>query len=148
MTTSRKPGGSDPLSKADFEALARFRFGIRRYLRISEEIDALEVMAVPSVPFLVTTRIIAGFIAVIPLYVIGLLSSYLASYAIVVFYYGDSAGTYSHYFHLFLPPLDVIWSFFKVLVFAIVIILTHCYYGYTASGGPAGASAASPATGR
>ena len=38
MTTSRKPGGSDPLSKADFEALARFRFGIRRYLRISEEI--------------------------------------------------------------------------------------------------------------
>jgi DNA-binding MarR family transcriptional regulator len=38
MTTPRKPGVSDPLSKADFEALARFRFGIRRYLRISEEI--------------------------------------------------------------------------------------------------------------
>jgi phospholipid/cholesterol/gamma-HCH transport system permease protein len=111
-------------------------------MRISEEIDALEVMAVPSLPFLVTTRIIAGFIAVIPLYIIGLLSSYLASYAIVVFYYSDSAGTYSHYFHLFLPPLDVIWSFFKVLVFAIVIILTHCYFGYTASGGPAGVGVA------
>jgi phospholipid/cholesterol/gamma-HCH transport system permease protein len=111
-------------------------------MRISEEIDALEVMAVPSLPFLVTTRIIAGFIAVIPLYIIGLLSSYLASYAIVVYYYHDSAGTYSHYFHLFLPPLDVIWSFFKVLVFAIVIILTHCYYGYTASGGPAGVGVA------
>jgi phospholipid/cholesterol/gamma-HCH transport system permease protein len=111
-------------------------------MRISEEIDALEVMAVPSVPFLVTTRIIAGFIAVIPLYVIGLLSSYLASYAIVVFYYHDSAGTYSHYFHLFLPPLDVIWSFFKVLVFAVMIILTHCYFGYTASGGPAGVGVA------
>jgi phospholipid/cholesterol/gamma-HCH transport system permease protein len=111
-------------------------------MRISEEIDALEVMAVPSLPFLVTTRIIAGFIAVIPLYVIGLLSSYLAAYAIVVFYYHDSAGTYSHYFHLFLPPLDVIWSFFKVLVFAVVIILTHCYFGYTASGGPAGVGVA------
>ena len=111
-------------------------------MRISEEIDALEVMAVPSLPFLVTTRIIAGFIAVIPLYIIGLLSSYLASYAIVVFYYHDSAGTYSHYFHLFLPPLDVIWSFFKVLVFAVVIILTHCYFGYTASGGPAGVGVA------
>jgi phospholipid/cholesterol/gamma-HCH transport system permease protein len=111
-------------------------------MRISEEIDALEVMAVPSVPFLVTTRVIAGFIAVIPLYVIGLLSSYLASYAIVVYYYQDSAGTYSHYFHLFLPPLDVIWSFFKVLVFAIVIILVHCYYGYHASGGPAGVGVA------
>jgi phospholipid/cholesterol/gamma-HCH transport system permease protein len=111
-------------------------------MRISEEIDALEVMAVPSVPFLVTTRVIAGFIAVIPLYIIGLLSSYLASYVIVVFYYHDSAGTYSHYFHLFLPPLDVLWSFFKVLVFAIVIILVHCYYGYTASGGPAGVGVA------
>ena len=48
-------------------------------MRISEEIDALEVMAVPSLPFLVTTRIIAGFIAVIPLYIFGLLSSYLAT---------------------------------------------------------------------
>src|SRR5579875_1783759 len=111
-------------------------------MRISEEVDALEVMAVPSIPFLVTTRIIAGFIAVIPLYVIGLLCSYMASYAIVVFYYGESAGTYSHYFHLFLPPGDVVWSFFKVLVFAVVIILSHCYYGYYASGGPAGVGVA------
>jgi len=111
-------------------------------MRISEEIDALEVMAVPSIPFLVTTRVIAGFIAVIPLYVIGLLSSYLASYVIVVYYYHDSAGTYSHYFHLFLPPGDVIWSFGKVLIFAIMIILVHCYYGYTASGGPAGVGVA------
>ena len=111
-------------------------------MRISEEIDALEVMAVPSLPFLVTTRIIAGFIAVIPLYIIGLLSSYLASYVIVVYYYQDSAGTYSHYFHLFLPPGDVVWSFFKVLVFAVIIILTHCYFGYNASGGPAGVGVA------
>ena len=111
-------------------------------MRISEEIDALEVMAVPSVPFLVTTRIIAGFIAVIPLYVIGLLSSYFASQVIVVNYYHQSAGTYDHYFHLFLPPLDIIWSFFKVLVFAVVIVLTHCFFGYTAKGGPAGVGVA------
>jgi phospholipid/cholesterol/gamma-HCH transport system permease protein len=107
-------------------------------MRISEEIDALEVMAVPSIPFLVTTRIIAGFIAVIPLYIIGLLSSYLSTYLIVVYYEHASAGTYSHYFRLFLPPGDVIWSFFKVLVFSLVVILTHCYFGYTAKGGPAG----------
>ncbi|SER77008.1 MlaE family ABC transporter permease [Actinokineospora terrae] len=107
-------------------------------MRISEEIDALEVMAVPSLPFLVTTRIIAGFIAVIPLYIIGLLTSYLASRTITVHFYGQSAGTYDHYFTLFLPPEDVFWSFGKVLIFAIIIILSHCYYGYTASGGPAG----------
>jgi phospholipid/cholesterol/gamma-HCH transport system permease protein len=111
-------------------------------MRISEEIDALEVMGVPSLPFLVTTRIIAGFIAVIPLYIIGLLSSYLASRSIVVYFYGQSAGTYDHYFNLFLPPQDVFWSFGKVLIFAVVIILVHCYYGYRASGGPAGVGVA------
>jgi phospholipid/cholesterol/gamma-HCH transport system permease protein len=99
-------------------------------------------MGVPSLPFLVTTRIIAGFIAVIPLYIIGLLSSYLASRSIVVYFYGQSAGTYDHYFNLFLPPQDVFWSFGKVLIFAVVIILVHCYYGYRASGGPAGVGVA------
>ena len=111
-------------------------------MRISEEIDALEVMAVPSLPFLVTTRIIAGFVAVIPLYVVGLLSSYFATRPIVTVFYGQSTGTYDHYFHLFLPPGDVLWSFGKVLVFAVVIILIHCYYGYTATGGPAGVGVA------
>lgn len=111
-------------------------------MRISEEVDALEVMGLPSVPFLVTTRMIAGFIAVMPLYVIGLLSSYVATRFITTGYFGQSKGTYDHYFRLFLPPGDVLWSFGKVLVFAVVIILIHCYYGYTASGGPAGVGVA------
>jgi phospholipid/cholesterol/gamma-HCH transport system permease protein len=111
-------------------------------MRISEEIDALEVMAVPSVPFLVTSRIIAGFVAVVPLYVIGLLMSYLASRTVTTLFYGQSTGSYDHYFNLFLPPQDVLWSFGKVLIFAIVIILVHCYYGYHASGGPAGVGVA------
>ncbi|QGN58239.1 ABC transporter permease [Nostocoides sp. HKS02] len=111
-------------------------------MRISEEVDALEVMGVPSLPFLVTTRMIAGFVAVVPLYVLGLLSSYGATRFIVVHYFGQSAGTYDHYFHLFLPPIDVLYSFLKVMVFAVVIILIHCYYGYNASGGPAGVGVA------
>lgn len=111
-------------------------------MRISEEIDALEVMAVPSLPFLVTTRMIAGFIAVIPLYIVGLLASYLASRQVTVWFNGQSAGSYDHYFNLFLSPTDVLWSFGKVLIFAFVLILIHCYYGYTASGGPAGVGVA------
>ncbi|WP_149360523.1 MlaE family ABC transporter permease [Lolliginicoccus suaedae] len=111
-------------------------------MRISEEIDAVEVMAVPSLPFLVTTRIVAGFIAVIPLYIVGLLSSYFASRAINVYLNGQSTGSYDHYFNLFLPPEDVLWSFGKVLVFAFVLIMVHCYYGYNASGGPAGVGVA------
>jgi len=111
-------------------------------MRISEEVDALEVMGVPSLPFLVTTRMIAGFVAVIPLYVIGLLASYLATRVMVTQYFGQSPGTYDYYFHLFLPPVDVLWSFGKALVFSVVVVLVHCYYGYTASGGPAGVGVA------
>ncbi|WP_460794995.1 MlaE family ABC transporter permease [Nocardioides pacificus] len=111
-------------------------------MRISEEIDALEVMAIPSLPFLVTTRIIAGLIAIVPLYVVGLFSSYFATRLTVTQFYGQSTGTYDHYFNLFLPPGDVLWSFGKVLVFAVVVILIHCYHGYNASGGPAGVGVA------
>ncbi|ASR34694.1 ABC transporter permease [Prauserella marina] len=111
-------------------------------MRISEEIDALEVMGIPSIPYLVTTRIIAGFVAIIPLYAIGLLSSYIASRQVTVWFLGQSAGTYDHYFELFLPPEDVLWSFGKVLLFSVVVVLTHCYYGYRASGGPAGVGVA------
>ncbi len=111
-------------------------------MRISEEIDALEVMAVPSLPFLVTTRMIAAFIAVIPLYIVALAASYLSPRLITTLIYGQSAGTYDHYFLQFLPPIDILWSFAKLLFLAASIILIHCYYGYTASGGPAGVGTA------
>ncbi|GLY66338.1 MlaE family ABC transporter permease [Amycolatopsis taiwanensis] len=111
-------------------------------MRISEEVDALEVMGIPSVPYLVTTRVLAGVAAVIPLYAVGLLSSYLASRQITVWVYGQSTGTYDHYFALFLPPEDVLWSFLKVMIFSALVILSHCYYGYTATGGPAGVGVA------
>ena len=107
-------------------------------MRISEEIDALEVMAVPAIPFLVTTRVIAAFIAVIPLYIVALAASYLSPRLITTLIYGQSAGTYDHYFLAFLPPIDMLWSFFKLIILAVAIILIHCYYGFTASGGPAG----------
>ncbi|HVV30729.1 MAG TPA: ABC transporter permease [Mycobacteriales bacterium] len=107
-------------------------------MRVNEEVDALEVMGIPSIPFLVTTRVLAGMIAVIPLYVVGLLASYFATRFIVTSYYGQSSGTYDTNFHNFLPPEDVVYSFIKVIIFAMVIMLIHCYYGYYASGGPAG----------
>ncbi len=107
-------------------------------MRIGEEVDALEVMAVPSIPFLVTTRMMAAVLAIAPLYAIGLFASYLATRLVTVNYFGQSHGTYDHYFSQYLAPADVGWSFLKVLLFAIAIILIHCYYGYFASGGPAG----------
>ncbi|AXT83928.1 ABC transporter permease [Aeromicrobium sp. A1-2] len=107
-------------------------------MRISEEVDALEVMGIQSIPFLVTSRMVAAVIGVVPLYAVGLFASYLATRFVTTGYFGQSAGTYDHYFMQYLAPVDVLWSFAKVIVFAIAIILIHCYYGYFASGGPSG----------
>jgi phospholipid/cholesterol/gamma-HCH transport system permease protein len=111
--------------------------------RISEEIDALEVMAVPSLTYMVSTRIWAAIITIIPLYLAALFSSYLATQIIVTKFFTLSSGTYSHYFHLFLPPIDIFYSLVKAVLFAIVVTVIHCYYGYNASGGPAGVGVAS-----
>jgi phospholipid/cholesterol/gamma-HCH transport system permease protein len=111
-------------------------------MRISEEIDAVKVIGLDAVPYLVSTRVVAGFIAIIPLYVVGLLTSYFGSRLVTVQLRGQSAGTYDHYFQLFLPPVDILLSFGKVLVFAVLIILIHCRLGYFAHGGPTGVGVA------
>src|SRR2546423_1810113 len=111
-------------------------------MRVGEEIDALESLAVPSVPFLVTTRMLARLVAVVPLYVMGLLASYTSTRLMTTLFFGQSRGTYDHYFTAFLPREDIVISFIKVIVFAVIIILVHCYYGYHATGGPAGVGVA------
>lgn len=111
-------------------------------MRISEEIDALEVMGVDSFVYLVATRVWAAMLAMVPLYLAALFSSYLATELIVTKFFGLPTGTYSYYFRLFLPPVDILDSFIKAMVFAIVVTLVHCYYGFRASGGPAGVGVA------
>jgi phospholipid/cholesterol/gamma-HCH transport system permease protein len=111
-------------------------------MRISEEIDALEVMGVNSFVYLVATRVVAAVVAMVPLYLAALFSSFLASQLIVTKFFGLSNGTYSYYFRLFLPPVDILDSFIKAMVFAIVVAVVHCYYGYRATGGPAGVGVA------
>jgi len=107
-------------------------------MRVSEEIDALEVMAIPSVRFLVSTRIVAGLAAVVPLYAVALLASYACTRLIVTLVLGQSVGAYDHYFSTFLISSDIFASFVKVVIMSIVIMSVHCYYGFNASGGPAG----------
>jgi phospholipid/cholesterol/gamma-HCH transport system permease protein len=107
-------------------------------MRISDEIDALDVMAVPSLPFLVTTRMIAALASVIPLYLLALSGSYFATQLTVELVSKQGSGTYEHYFHAFLHTDDIIHSVLKVVIFSIIIIIIHCYYGFTASGGPEG----------
>jgi phospholipid/cholesterol/gamma-HCH transport system permease protein len=111
-------------------------------MRISEEIDALEVMAIRSVPYLVGTRLLAGMATVVPLYAVALVTSFVASRLTTVLVLGQSGGVYDHYFSTFLVPADVLWSFVQVIVMAFVVMLIHTYYGYHAAGGPAGVGTA------
>ncbi|CNH05413.1 organic solvents resistance ABC transporter permease [Mycobacterium tuberculosis] len=112
-------------------------------MRISEEIDALEALGIQSIPFVVTTRVIAGMITIIPLYVVTLALSYVSCAMVVNVMHGQSSGTYYHYFDSFIHPSDVLFSVLKALIFVTVIIAIHCYQGYFASGGPEGVGRAS-----
>jgi phospholipid/cholesterol/gamma-HCH transport system permease protein len=111
-------------------------------MRISEEIDALEVMSIPSKAYLVATRVVAALLAIIPLYLISLFASFFATKLVSIQFFGMSEGSYDYYFRLYLPVQDVIYSLAKACLFATVVALIHCYYGYYATGGPAGVGVA------
>ncbi|SDU56278.1 MlaE family ABC transporter permease [Gordonia westfalica] len=107
-------------------------------MRISDEIAALDSMAIRSIPFLATTRMIAAMVCILPIYMIGLLASYIATRLVVVWFNGESSGTFDYFFHLALTPTDLLYSAIKAIVFAGIVALVHCSYGYFASGGPEG----------
>ena len=107
-------------------------------MRIAEEIDALEVMGVRSVAYLASTRVFTGVLVVIPLYCIAVLMAFTAARLGTTVVYGQSSGVYDHYFDTFLIPTDLLWSFVQTIAMAVVVMLVHTYYGYTATGGPAG----------
>jgi phospholipid/cholesterol/gamma-HCH transport system permease protein len=129
------PGTASVALSATIGAGATAQMGA---MRINEEIDALEVLGVRSVSYLASTRVVAGVVVVIPLYCIAIMMAFLASRAGTVAIYGQGSGVYDHYFNTFLSPRDIIWSFFQVLAITVVVMLVHTFYGYTASGGPAG----------
>ena len=107
-------------------------------MRINEEIDALEVMGIRSMAYLASTRIVAGILVVIPLYCIAVIMTFFAARFLTISVYGQSRGVYDHYFSTFLQPADLIWSFIATVIMAATVMVIHTYYGFTASGGPAG----------
>ncbi len=112
-------------------------------MRISDEIDALEVMGIPPVTFLAATRLLGAWMALPFVYLVGIGVGYFASYIAVVEQIGDvSSGGYLLIFWTFQDALDVIFSLTKGMLMATVIVLVGCYYGYTASGGPVGVGTA------
>ncbi|OBF12034.1 ABC transporter permease [Mycobacterium sp. ACS4331] len=107
-------------------------------MRISEEIDAMESLAIRPIPYLVTTRLLASVVAIIPLYILCLVVNYASVQLIVTLSGGVSAGSYDHYFRLVLTGTDIAYSVAKAIVFVTITSTIQCYYGYFASGGPQG----------
>jgi phospholipid/cholesterol/gamma-HCH transport system permease protein len=129
------PGTTSVALSATIGAGATAQLGA---MRINEEIDALEVIGIRSVTYLASTRVIAGVVVVIPLYCIAVMMAFLAARIGTTVIYGQGSGVYDHYFGTFLNPTDLIWSFFQSVAMTLVIMLVHTFYGFTASGGPAG----------
>jgi phospholipid/cholesterol/gamma-HCH transport system permease protein len=112
-------------------------------MRISEEIDALEVMGINGITFLCATRLLASWLVLPFVYLGGVAFGFLASYIAVVQQVANvSAGGYSLIFWEFQNPGDLLFSLIKGMAMATVIVLVGCYYGYTASGGPVGVGVA------
>ncbi len=112
-------------------------------MRISDEIDALEVMGISSLVFLCATRLLAAWIVLPFMYMAGVGFGFFGSYLAVVEQVGEvTSGQFFLVFWQFQNPPDIFYSTIKGMVMATVIVLVGCYYGYTASGGPVGVGTA------
>jgi phospholipid/cholesterol/gamma-HCH transport system permease protein len=112
-------------------------------MRISEEIDALEVMGISGITFLCATRLVGAMIVLPFVYLCSIAAGYLASYLAVVKQIGDvSSGGYFLIFWQFQNPTDLLFSLIKAMAMAVVIVLVGCYYGWNARGGPVGVGTA------
>jgi phospholipid/cholesterol/gamma-HCH transport system permease protein len=112
-------------------------------MRISEEINAVEAIGLRPIPFVVGTRLIGALTCVIPGYLLTLTGVFYTIEAVVVLFSGEHAGTYTHYFVMFLSPIDLLYSTIKLTTYCVAVTLIHCYYGYFATGGPVGVGMAS-----
>jgi phospholipid/cholesterol/gamma-HCH transport system permease protein len=108
-------------------------------MRISEEIDAMEVMGVKSRSYLVGTRVLATWLAMPFLFTVGLGVMYISMYLVTVVQLGGvSSGGYLYVFWVFQNPLDFLYALLKAMAMGTGVMFVGCYYGYTASGGPVG----------
>lgn len=108
-------------------------------MRVSEEIDAIEVMGLDSFPFLVSTRVIASMIAAVPILIFALVSLFLGGYLSAAYQFDNIAiGSYLSFFWTGVTPLDLVFAISKGVVGVGIIALVCTTTGYRASGGPVG----------
>jgi phospholipid/cholesterol/gamma-HCH transport system permease protein len=115
-------------------------------MRITEQLDALDTMAVNPLQYVVTPKLLTGIIGV-PLLtaifdVVGILGGYLVGVVLL----GVSSGAYFSGMRQSVVAMDVNGGFVKSLVFGLTIILVACYKGYFTEHGAEGVSKATNQT--
>jgi phospholipid/cholesterol/gamma-HCH transport system permease protein len=115
-------------------------------MRITEQLDALDTMAVNPMQYVVMPKLLAGLIAV-PLLtamfdVMGILGGYLVGVVLL----GISSGTYFASMMQSVVSLDINGGIVKSLIFGITVVLVACYKGYYTEHGAEGVSRATNQT--
>jgi phospholipid/cholesterol/gamma-HCH transport system permease protein len=107
-------------------------------MRVTEQVDALETMAVNPIQYLLVPRVLAGLIMVPMLVMIFDLLGLFGGYFVAVTVKGLSAGTFITRTQTWLDPEDIAEGLIKGAVFGLFIALVACFKGFNASGGAKG----------
>ncbi len=107
-------------------------------MRVTEQIDAMEVMAVDPMQYLVFPRILAGAVMVPTLTLIFDTVAGSGSYAVAVGLLGIDEGAFVARIEWYLDPFDFTHGVYKAIVFGVVLALVGCYKGFNATGGARG----------
>lgn len=106
-------------------------------MRVHDEVDALEVMGVSSMTYLVSVRLLAAAIVVPPIYVLGVASAQAGAWLSSYVRFGDiSQGSWEQAFYSALRPEDFVYSTIKGSAIFLIVMLTALYYGDSVRGGP------------
>lgn len=107
-------------------------------MRVTEQVDALEAMAINPVQYLLVPRVLAGLVMVPVLTMLFSTAGMGGAYLVAVVLKGISAGTFLARTRQWLEPADVYEGIIKGAVFGLTVALIACYKGYYASGGAKG----------
>jgi phospholipid/cholesterol/gamma-HCH transport system permease protein len=107
-------------------------------MRVTEQVDALETMAVNPIQYLLVPRVLAGLLMVPVLVMLFDLAGLSGGYFVAVTVKGLSAGTFRSRTQQWLDPEDIVEGLIKAAVFGLFVTLVACHKGYNASGGAKG----------
>jgi phospholipid/cholesterol/gamma-HCH transport system permease protein len=107
-------------------------------MRVTEQIDAMESMAVNPIQYLVVPRIIASLVMFPVLTMIFNVIGYAGAYLIGVRVAQIPIGPFVEHTRDFVNPSDILHGLSKALIFGAIVSVITTWRGYAASGGAKG----------